>query len=336
MFDYFDEFLTWCVKQREITRFIIAGDLMDSPAEPDCNVFTCPNPTGKKVLARLAQLAQDIEVTYVVGNHDIGVNEFTYTGMQSPPFLPNASLSYPGVVLDAYMGGVMDPKTGKVEKTTVMVDHGHFSDPLIGIYENDLARSIYYCGSSCAAAWPHLGGTPVTPRFIASGAAQPIVTQPGQTAYDAARANQDNSAASPADVNAAAKHGGWLDKSTQELRRRWWWGRGLDQMEAYLNASKPRGMTRLYLIEGHTHLMDARDAQTRDGIPCYYINAGTWEDGYGTANYVEIDDSGECWLQDWIKEPMATKQTTSGASDREGPTGAWIQAAPRFDASGGF
>lgn len=306
MLDYFNEFLDWCVDKRGVDRFIIAGDLMDSPADPNCNLFTCANPTGKLVLARLEKLAKQIQVTYVVGNHDIGLNELSYLGVQTPPLMPSVSMCYPGCTVDTYAGGAVDTDTGRMEKTSIMINHGHFCDPALVLYENDLVQSMYFRGSTDPASWPHLGAIvkPAEPRLLGSAAMAPITIGEGETAYQAARAGQD---ATPPAAGTPWSHGGWLDKPTQEIRRKWWWGKGLDAMEAYVHA-QGHALTRVYLIQGHTHLMDDRDPVQRAGVACCYINAGTWEEGYGSANYIDIDASGHCWLQDWIKEPLTTKE----------------------------
>jgi UDP-2,3-diacylglucosamine pyrophosphatase LpxH len=306
MLEHFEEFLDWCLNKRGVKTFIIAGDLTDSPAGPLNNVFSSPGSPGAKALGLIEKLAQSIDVKYVVGNHDAGINELGYLGIDRLPDMPHVSLCYPGCIVDAYVGPLKDTDTGKTEKTVIVVDHGHACDPaLMVMYANDLAKGLYFSGPSKASAWAHVPA-PATP-LLGSVALPPTPIPAGQTAYTAARADQGKTPLAAADVSSLWAHGSLVDKATREIRRRMWWNNGLDEMENYIESQKPDA-TRVYLIQGHTHLIDFRDPETRANIPCHYINDGTWEQGYGMSGYVDIDSSGHCWLQDWINEPLSTKE----------------------------
>lgn len=303
--EHFFEFLAWC-ERRGVDSVVINGDLLDVPPYQGHAVFTAPGSVAAQILAQIETLASRIRVNLVVGNHDIGVGAFQWLGLGSISQLKGVDLCYPGCVIDSFAAGCPDSVTGTIEKTVIMVDHGHFSDPVLRQYMQDFGRIAYSWGDIGSFTWTQQSGVNATPP---SNASQPVPIVFGQTAYQTARDEQDNS---DPDVHAlkAATPPIW-DVATRELRRRLWWGEGLEQMDHYLTYRTNNGMpaiTRLYLIEGHTHLDDARDARAQKNVNCLYINSGSWIGDSDRASYVEIDSSGRAWLQDWIQEPLKVKE----------------------------
>jgi UDP-2,3-diacylglucosamine pyrophosphatase LpxH len=292
--EQFFELLDWAARVG-IRELVINGDLMDLPPYQGQQSFPAGPSIAREVVERLVQFAHGIPVTYVMGNHDIGISGFRSMGRDSISGLRNANFCYPAYTI-SYPG------------TTILVEHGHFCDPALVLYLRDLANRTYRASQFEEFHWAMQRRSAAHPeKPMAPGCLEPVVTQPGENAYYAARRAQQ----------VTAKPGLWarlcqflkarLGRGIAPATMEWWWQAALQQMQEYLQKVRAQGQPlpgRLYQIYGHTHHADPRDAVSQEGVACIYINSGTWTEQVDQGWYLDVHpDDGTVWLQDWINEP---------------------------------
>ena len=293
---HFFEFLDWC-GGAGIRELIINGDLMDLPPYEGQFAFPVGQSVARDVVVELEKLASNVQVTYVFGNHDIGVSGFRSMGCNSIPGLRNVNFCYPNYVIDDYA------------ETTILVEHGHFCDPALIFYVRDLAKRTYVESNFEAFNWVMQRRDVKSPSIVVKpGSLQPADVKTGENAYSAARQDQQP-------PSLWSRIIGWLwqhvrnaaEKPTMEQ----WRHEAIEEMGKYIGKTKSEGgkiKPVLYQIYGHTHRADARDAeQLAGGVSGIYVNAGTWTDEVDQGWYLDVDDNGKVWLQDWINEPESLR-----------------------------
>lgn len=291
--NHFYDFLRRC-ENAGVSEFIINGDLLDLPPYEGQVVFDRANSIARRVLERLFEFGTKINITYVYGNHDIGISGFRCLGENNISQLKNISFCYPNYRVD-------------YDNTTILVEHGHFYDPAILLYVNDLANFTYHRSKFEAYMWAMQRRNPLHPNKIpAPGLLKPIVVEEGENAYLAAKRQQEQLP----DKNLWQtikeilwKRGSLLLGHPKE----WWWFHSAHkEMQDFIKTQREKQeilKPNLYQIYGHTHSADPRDPINIEGVNCNYINAGTWTDEVDNGWYLDIDKSGKVWLQDFVNEP---------------------------------
>src|SRR5574340_587418 len=80
--DHFFHLLDWC-ERVGIRELVINGDLLDLPPWQGQESFTAGPSVARDVIERLVDLGKRIPITYVIGNHDIGISGFRCMGPNS-------------------------------------------------------------------------------------------------------------------------------------------------------------------------------------------------------------------------------------------------------------
>jgi UDP-2,3-diacylglucosamine pyrophosphatase LpxH len=297
--EHFFDLLDWC-EQTKIREFVINGDLINIPPYVGQTVFNETTSLSRDVVERLVKFAANVPVTYIFGNHDIGISGFRCMGEYDIAPLRNINFCYPDYVIDDY------------PDTTILIQHGHFCDPALILYMRDLADRTYRPGKLEELQWMmqrRKRGKPAEDEE--PGALSPVSVKPGENAYHAAK--QGQKPLPKASIWSKIKQFLWtrgadfIAGPTME----WWWKSAVEDMDKYITSAKSKGeivKANLYQIYGHTHRADPRDPVKRGNTACFYINAGTWTRSAKQGWYLDVDNDGKIWLQDWINEPESLRR----------------------------
>jgi UDP-2,3-diacylglucosamine pyrophosphatase LpxH len=295
------DFLDWC-EGKQIDELIINGDLMDAPPYQGNTCFT--SEIARQAVERLAAYAATRRVTYVYGNHDIGISGLRCSGGASLASLRNVSLYYPDYVL--HTGG-----------STLLIQHGHLFDPALLLYLKDLTVRTYVASHFQAFQWVQQRrdkdtGEQVKPPGVASPAVIGLGPGVENNIYYAIKVTDAVAPPPAAEVTAARQfirglRRGVVMKVGKLAKHYLWWEAAKDLFGAYLGqATVERPL--LYCIMGHTHVPDTAEVQIQ-GKHCVYFNSGTWVgsgetvEGRQHATYLDVRDTGKVWVQDWIRNP---------------------------------
>jgi UDP-2,3-diacylglucosamine pyrophosphatase LpxH len=296
--DHWRDFLNWCAEQNA-DELIINGDLLDAPPYKGEECFTT-GPAREAVDALLAY-AKNHRVTYIYGNHDIGIS-----GLRCPA----------GAGIAALHGtGLLYPKHSvAVGGSVILLEHGHFYDPVLILYARDLLKRTYLPGQFEALQWVQQRRDPVSgDRIKDPGVAAP-------TTVDLSRGVENNifgailmtdfESPTPEDEKKTARS--FLDrlkrgvvlKAGKAVKHYLWWEAAQDIFKRYLAQGQLKPQT-LYCVMGHTHVPDT-GTTTANGVKCIYLNSGTWTCAGDTpkdrsyATYLDVRETGKVWAQDWI------------------------------------
>jgi UDP-2,3-diacylglucosamine pyrophosphatase LpxH len=286
--EHFNDFMDWC-ESANIKEFIINGDLMDFPPYTGYISFTESSGTARGVINRIARLADKIPVTYIFGNHDIGISGIRSLRENNLKIFGNMNFCYPGYIVE-------------YGDCAILIEHGHFCDPALILYLRDLADRTYRESKFEGHEWMQAGQENVEAPTMKPGLITPIRVEPGGNAFLAAK--QPPKPAPKRTICTKIKEILWRWGATAiaPYTMEWWWLNANEGMGKFIkNTSYKKSM--LYQIYGHTHRADARDPEVMHGVSCFYINAGTWTEEVDEGWYLDIDEKGKVWLQDWINEP---------------------------------
>ena len=317
------DFLDWCEGQR-LDEFIIDGDLMDAPPYIGDGSFT--SGIVRDAVMRLLQYAAQHTVTYLYGNHDIGISGLRCVGGNSIGPLQRANLYYPGYVL---------PTDGSI----LLLQHGHLYDPALLLYLRDLDVRTYLVSHFQAFEWvqqrldPTDGTGSPTPG-VGSPAMIGLDKEPAHNVYYAI---QQQPQASPEDQSAASSFNQVVQQAKQQtipssedkstvsgliqsacqtvvdalgdpVKHLIWRQAARSVVDDYLGGADKLDRPVIYCVMGHTHVPDY-DEWTIAEKQCVYLNSGTWT-GTGAstedrrhATYLDVDANGKVWVQDWIRDP---------------------------------
>ena len=294
------DFLDWC-EQAYASELIINGDLMDAP--PYEGNVSFRSATVRQAVERLIAYAREHRVTYLYGNHDIGISGIRCAADASLSVLQNVNLVYPDYVVETIA-------------SRLLIQHGHFYDPALVLYVGDLDARTYYQSHFQSFQWVQQWRDPATgARLKTPGVESPALIgleTRSDNIYYAIKVTDYEAPASKAEVAASR---GWVARLRQGVIRRLrrpvthfiWWEAAKSVFEDYLRQHTDAPST-LYCIMGHTHVPDTGDERI-DGRRCLYFNSGTWTgDGDQTedrahATYLDVDPEGKVWIQDWIRDP---------------------------------
>ena len=296
--DHWRELLDWC-SAKSIGELVINGDLMDAPPYKGEVCFTS-GPARGAVEALLAY-AKDHKVTYVYGNHDIGIS-----GLRCPAGSGVAALGTTGLWYPRY--------TLSVAGSVVLLEHGHFYDPVLILYMRDLAKRTYLPSQFESFQLVQQRRDPQTGERIQTPGVAPPTTVDlnrgvGNNVFGAIMVTEMESPTPPKEKRIARsfldrlKRGAVL-KAGKAVKHYLWWEAAKDIFQDYLSKPGPKPQT-LYCVMGHTHVPDTGEITIAD-IPCTYLNSGTWTCAGDTpedrsyATYLDIREDGKVWAQDWI------------------------------------
>jgi UDP-2,3-diacylglucosamine pyrophosphatase LpxH len=309
------DLLDWCSSQN-IAELVINGDLMDAPPYKGDACFT----TGpaRDAAERLLAYAKDHRVTYIYGNHDIGIS-----GLRCPAGSGVAALRGTGLWYPRY--------TLTVAGSVVLLEHGHFYDPALILYMRDLAKRTYLPSHFESFQLVQQRRDPVSgDRMQHPGVAPPTTVdldlappQRRNNVYWATRATNELQPATARDVAVTRSFLDWLNRAAlpkaqgfldrfraravleagKAVKHYIWWPAAKDIFADYLSGESPKPQT-LYCIMGHTHVTDTGKITIAD-VPCLYFNSGTWTcadlpEARSYATYLDVREDGTLWAQDWI------------------------------------
>jgi UDP-2,3-diacylglucosamine pyrophosphatase LpxH len=296
------DFLRWCEAQ-PIDELIVNGDLMDAPPYDGNVSFT--SAIAQEAVARLLQYAAGHTVTYVYGNHDIGISGLRCSAGQGLTSLQRLNLYYPGCVL---------PTSGSV----LLIQHGHLYDPALLLYIRDLDVRTYLVSHFEAFQWVQQRRNPITgkqaqPPGVASPATIGLDKQPDQNIYRAIERTERQAPPTPEDRGAASRflqglRHGVVTAVGESVKHLVWREAARSIVGEYLDQADREERPVMYCLMGHTHVPDHEDS-TVQGKPCLYLNSGTWVSSGDNvedrqhATYLDVDATGKVWLQDWIRDP---------------------------------
>lgn len=313
---HFFEFLAWC-EQEDVGELIINGDLMDMPPykgqcvfQPaPCDPENQPASTeciSRPVVERLLEYGSKRKITYVFGNHDIGLSGFRCEGPNNIAGLQSACFSYPNYRF-------------QVAGTAVLVEHGHFYDPFLYLYLRDLAQRTYMPWQLDDFDWGMQRRDPETGKRAEPGLPdnlEPRIQMDyGNNAYQTVTESMlvDREHTTVQSVLDWSKD--FADNIKEALakpfKREIWWAAALYKMNEFVQeGNHPR---RLFQLFGHTHRPFVGESSKghgidQNGVECFYLNSGGWTEGTDEGWYIDINTKGKLYLQDWINESEEDKQ----------------------------
>ena len=297
------DFLDWC-EEKQIDELIINGDLMDAPPYDGNTCFI--SPIARQAVERLILYARKRKVTYVYGNHDIGISGLRCAGDGNLTPLRNVSLYYPDYVLHT-------------NSSTLLLQHGHLFDPALLLYVRDLHVRTYLTSNLQAFTWVQQRrdaqtGERVQPPGVVSPATINLGPASDNNVYYAIQLT--NTVAPPAapDVSSARRFlrnlkRGVVSAVADTVKHHLWWEAAKEVFADYLKQQKVPRRT-IYCVMGHTHVPDSAEIQL-EGKRCLYLNSGTWTAGGESfedrqhATYLDVREDGKVWVQDWIRNPYS-------------------------------
>jgi UDP-2,3-diacylglucosamine pyrophosphatase LpxH len=310
--EHFFKFLDWCQNDGDVQELIINGDLMDMPPYKGFLAFQDENRIPSQVIRRLLEFAKTKPITFIAGNHDIAMGAFRHLGAADPTFRTNINFWYPQYVL--HQGD-----------STILIEHGHSQDPLFRRYRKDLLRLLYPKDNFESLAFAFQRRIEENSKPLQkAGVIQPVPVEPGKNAYWTIR---DKESFLPEPTLWSKIKDAFVDigdEMTEPQRMGYFFWRAKRQMRKYISDCRSRPdetmKPTLYQLYGHTHCADARGAHdkedekekmdmfTLDGVRCIYINSGSWIGDSDDGWYVDINEDGKAWLQEWINEPLERKE----------------------------
>lgn len=302
--EHFYDFLSWC-EDAQIDEFIINGDILDLPPV-DGEAFPANKPIVSAVITRLLDFATKVPVTYVYGNHDIGISGLQSQDGRQAAFLGNTLLYYP-----VY-------RFSPTPETTILVSHGHLADPFLALYVKSVLRNTYFLPDISRLTLALQRKRPDHPGpFPVVGTLPSINVASGENAYKAVLRQQQPLRSAKVKISLWDRIKNAFGCALAPATREVFWQNALDEMQQFIDDQHGKGGFRnLYLIYGHTHAADARVEHplVYQGVVCRYLNSGTWTEGNAPGAeivdqgwYVDIRENGTVWLQDWINESTEDK-----------------------------
>ncbi len=296
--DHWCDLLNWCTA-KSIDELVINGDLMDAPPYEGNTCFTTPQ--ARQAIEKLLAYAKDHRVTYVYGNHDIGISGLRCPAGEGIAALRTTGLWYPRYRLS-------------VSGSVVLLEHGHFYDPALILYTRDLLKRTYLPSQFDSLQWVQQRRNPQTgERLYAPGVAAPTIVDLSRgvanNVYGAILTTEFESPTPEQEKRTARsflnrlRHGVVLTAG-KAVKHYLWWEASKDIFEDYLEQAEIKPQT-LYCVMGHTHVPDT-GAVTVDSVPCIYFNSGTWTCSGDTpkdrsyATYLDVREDGKVWAQDWV------------------------------------
>lgn len=291
------DFLDWC-EAKEVDELIINGDITDAPPYRGNASFT--SEIECQAISHLASYASRRKVTYVFGNHDIGISGIRCMANPTLPLLTNLNLVYPDYVFP-------------VADSTFLVQHGHLYDPFLALYIKDLTTRTYIQSKFQAFTWIQQRRDPTNGESLgAPGVLSPAkldLAATGNNLYHAIQLDYAVAPPSPAQEKAARRWikglaRGVISKIGEAGKELIWWQAAKHIIGEYLEQCATASAT-IYCIMGHTHLPDTAEDKVV-GRNWRYFNSGTWT-GAGAehedrkqATYLDVREDGRLWVQDWI------------------------------------
>jgi predicted phosphodiesterase len=302
---HFIDFLDWCESDSsKVDELVINGDLMNLPPYTGI-VSSVREPIVQCVLRRLLQFGSKKRLTVVWGNHDIGASGLRAEALDATALLGNISFYYPSYAL-------------YYPNKTILIEHGHLGDPLLWVY------ALHFVDKSYRVDVAEGLHTILQRRQEGVGLTEPITLSKGDRAYDAVLKDQQPLEKALAKV---PRTDTWWRKllllwrgvepyAGVPMMEYWWWA-ALARVGNVLDAAVVPVTPAIHQIFGHTHRADVRgtvmasvvkDKCIAGGVEVGYSNSGTWAGNTNLGNYLDIDEQGNVWVQDWIHEPESLRR----------------------------
>jgi UDP-2,3-diacylglucosamine pyrophosphatase LpxH len=310
--DHWADFLAFC-EQASVDEVIIDGDLMDAPPYEGNVSFT--SEIAREAVRLLLDYASKHSVTYVFGNHDIGISGIRCDRGKTPLGLTDMCLVYPRYAVQT------DPITdaNKATASTVLIQHGHLYDPAMVLYVSDLTVRTYILSGGQAYQWGMQRrnletGARLKDPGVGTPAAVNLAMQPESNIYYAIR---DAAKAAPPTKRDLERARRWIDHMKDDVVKKvggevksYIWREAAEDIFKDYAAGRGKNDSRrvIYCVMGHTHVPDKHEMDV-DGRHCIYLNSGTWtgagaaEEDRAYATYLDLRDDGTVWIQDWIRNP---------------------------------
>ena len=266
---HFFAFLDWITPFT--ATFIINGDLFDAPPGKGKDLW----PTHEEVLTRLSLLAQDTNLYYFIGNHDLGLWGLRIKKLWnlkiSYPCCPELSIQTEAVTEEAY----------------IYFEHGHNYDPALTLYIRNAVKSMVPLGF----IWKFKEVmSRLKFRFFSRADARkaPSILGPDPTALQGAvlraaqRRHPDTGEKTGPlglswhlDIKSVKR---WLWRKVGPLIQRYYtplnWGEAADHVFKNFCEQHPDKKIKL-IVFGHTHVPDEQEL-VFDDEKSLYLNSGDW------------------------------------------------------------
>jgi UDP-2,3-diacylglucosamine pyrophosphatase LpxH len=297
--DHWRDFLSRC-KEAGIEELIINGDLMDAPPYDEGNL-PLASPTVCDALAELAGYAAHQRVTYILGNHDIGMSGLRFGFEGHLPWLKNVSFCYPNCCLP-------------IKPNVLLIEHGHLSDPAMSLYRSDLmARTYPGTDDYRSYQFDNVRWPAGTRRRRAEDKPSPGRESPNPVRLGPPDNLTVEEAIDRADTRRTrwSRASLWLPRKVRlKIDHETWRGEARKIFKRFTSEHPTLSNEVAYCVMGHTHVPDRFwEPRPINGRRCCYLNSGTWA-GSGifpedqqNATYLYVDEDGTITPYDWIWAP---------------------------------
>jgi UDP-2,3-diacylglucosamine pyrophosphatase LpxH len=277
-----EHFLDFLEQKKATTRSLyIVGDLLDLPPERGRDAF----PTGgavDRVLTRLIELSRqpDTFVVYVIGNHDIGLSGLRVNRSFEIPWMGRIAISYPRVHIGT-------------QKGSILLEHGHFYDPSLVIYAGDLLWTTYF-GEAREQPFVHISSSLVRSLQRRDSVTGKKIREPGEL-----------KPIPRPPIGCREQIKGFIKRLLrrplpviEEVYKPLHWQNAAKEVLREYNESVGADERARVIIFGHTHRPDKYVWDTGE----QYFNSGDWSGDSPHSTYLEVDEDGNIFDHDWIKE----------------------------------
>lgn len=253
---------------------------MDLPPERGGDAFPSNGAVNRTVEA-LWDLTNDpdMSVTFIVGNHDIGVSGLRINSDFTLPWLGRLAIVYPKLDIETPKG-------------MILTEHGHFYDPSLTLYAGDLLLSTYFgevrelpavTVSSGLARNLQRRDADTGEKIWEPGVLKSI-PRPKRGCRDIGRSLVEKFMRStPPEVKDTFRIDHWRDAAGSVLTG---YNAGQGNKKAYA------------IFFGHTHVPDVHTFENGNR----YFNTGDWCGDTPHSTYLIIHGDGHITAHDWISE----------------------------------
>lgn len=267
--DYFTEFIEQVVKP-EAANLVINGDILDAPPAEDEDVL----PMYREVIELLVKLTATINVYYFVGNHDIGL-----WGLSVRDYQPMSGLNKLNIIYPREPRLIVQPHDGN-DKVFLYFEHGHFYDPVLGIYVAKVAGQTYPPILRLRSFLYRLFGLRkrsselLRRRRVTAGQVTRDVFRAAQRRDKEGAKTKPNGLSSAGSTNWWTALRNWLAGRPTEIYREVHWREAAGDVFAQLCVSYPKVEVKA-VVFGHTHIADCAKI-SNEGKDTLYLNSGDW------------------------------------------------------------
>lgn len=267
--DYFTRFIEHVVKPEAAT-LVINGDILDAPPAEDEDVL----PMYREVIELLVSLTATTNVYYFVGNHDIGL-----WGLSVRDYQPMSGLNKLNIIYPREPQLIVQPHDGN-DKVFLYFEHGHFYDPVLGLYVAKVAGQTYPPILRLQSFIYRLfglrkrSGELLRRRRVTAGQVTRDVFRAAQRRDRAGARTQPNGLAPVGRPSWWTALRNWLAGRPSEIYREAHWRDAAGNVFQQLCADHPEAEVKA-VVFGHTHIADCVKISYK-GKETTYLNSGDW------------------------------------------------------------